>query len=195
MFVKYVGLTAEAAQAIEAKRKSTAESESDIIVRELGVSLRHEVGGSTTRAAELDLGQGITLAIGETIHLFLSKTDALKGRPVGSATITPNGLLVEGVLFGKDRGSYVQKPMQFYQERHSHLGGDGKLVPLSAYRQWYAYRDGKLLPLESLKDPSKTRHRRTSVQMNDRLSKLSATELLKELGLSEGVRDCLPDHG
>ncbi|WP_298743103.1 hypothetical protein [uncultured Brevundimonas sp.] len=183
MFAKYVGLTAEAAQAIEAKRKNIAESESDIIVRELGIGLVQEVGDPTARPAKLDVGQGIALAIGETIHLFLSKTDALSGRPVGSATVTPDGLLVEGVLFGKDRGSYVQKPMQFYQQRHSHLGADGKLVPLSAYRQWYAYRDGKLLPLEALKDPSKTRRRRTSVQMNDRLSKLSATELLKELGL------------
>ena len=182
MFVKYVGLTTEAAQAIESKRKTTVESESDIIVRELGAGSA-QVGASTPGSGELDLGQGIKLGVGETIHLFLSKTDALNGRPVGSATITPNGLLVEGVLFGKDRGSYVQKPMQFYQERHSHLGADGKLVPLSAYRQWYAYRDGKLLPLEALKDPSKTRRRRTSVQMNDRLSKLSATELLKELGL------------
>lgn len=195
MFVKYVGLTSEAAQAIENKRKSTTESESDIIVRELAVVPSDQAERSTPPTKQLDLGQGIVLEVGETIHLFLSKTDALQGRPVGSATVAQKGLLVDGVLYGKIRGSYVQKPMQFYQERHSHLGADGNLVPLSAYRQWYAYRDGKMLPLEALKDPSKTRRRRTSVQMNDRLSKLSATELLKELGLSDGVGEQLTGRG
>lgn len=184
MFVKFVGLTAEAAQAVELKRKSAAELESDIIERELG---QRESAFRATALTEsqntLDLGQGINLRIGETIHLFLSKSDALNGRPAGSAIVTADGLEVDGTVFAKERGSYVQKPMQCYQERHSHRGADGKLVPLSAYRQWHVHRDGKLIPLEELKDPSQARHRRSTVQMNDRLSKLTATELLKELGL------------
>ncbi len=183
MFAKYVGLTAAAALAIESKRKSPAESESDIIERELGSREPVSQGDKADAVSVLDVGQGIALLVGETIHLFLSKSDALAGKPVGSALVTSKGLLVEGKLFGKDRGSYVQKPMQMFQERHSHRGADGKLVPLSAYRQWYAHRNGTLVSLEELKDPGKTRRRRTSVQMSEDLSHLSSTELLERLGL------------
>ncbi len=184
MLVKFVGLTARAAQAIEARRRSSHESESDIIEREWAEPIVFEKPASKETHGALDVGQGIRLDVGETIHLFLSKPDGRTVRPVGSALVRQSGLEVEGNLFGQHRGSYVQKPMQFYQERHEHRRPDGTLISLSAYKHWHAVRDGKLVSLNDLKDPSKARRRRASADSREGARKLSKEELFKLLGIT-----------
>lgn len=172
---KFVGLTAEAALAVELHRQSAKETESDIISRVMGSQNKASAGEEATvkpsGEPKLDIGQGISLVVGETLYLFLSKSDALRNRPAKAARVTPAGIELDGRLFSPERGSYVHKPMRYVQEQLGHTGANGQPTSLSAYRQWHAMRDDKMVSLESLKDPEKARRRRSN------LTSISAEEL------------------
>jgi hypothetical protein len=175
-FVKFVGLSAEAALAVELHRQSASETESDIILRVVGSGPSASKSLSRSEGAPseiLDIGQGIELKVGETAYLFLSKSDALRNRPAKAAIVTAKGLEMDGQVFPPERGSYVHLPMKRVQELLGHTGADGRPTSLSAYRQWHVVRDGKMVSLESLKDPAKARRRRSNLTL------ISAEELSK----------------
>ncbi|WP_394761220.1 hypothetical protein [Phenylobacterium sp.] len=179
MYVKYAGLTADAAEALERYRASPSETESDIIIRKLGRPEQGSIARPESRpaspgGAQLDLGQGIQLRVGETAYLYLSKTDMLRDEIAATALVTDNGLRMNGRVYGKFHGSYVQQPMKEIQRRLKHVNNQGKLISLSAYRQWYVLRDRTLVPIESLKNAALARTRLRAV---DRLD-------LGELGLT-----------
>ena len=165
-FVKFVGLTQEAAEAIERKRQRADESESEIVARELGS--RSTPSGPVNGAGPptLDFGQGIKLPMGQELYLFLSKTDAQSGRIAATGKVRAAGVEVGGRLFERHRGSYLQRPMKLVQERLNHRNAAGELLSLSAYQQWHVKKNGEFVPLDDLKDEKLRRRRRPTLDLS-----------------------------
>ena len=168
MITEFVGMTQDVASQIEARRTDPAETKNDILRRILNVGEPTEL---TTVSKHLDLGQGVRVTIGETLYLFLTQPKHADSRPDGMAEAHEEGLYINGSRVVASRGSMLAPAMHVFQRRLSHVNDKGNLISLSAYRQWHVRRGGQLVPLESLKDPTKRRTRSTRVSGID-LSKL-----------------------
>ena len=149
MYAKFIGVTAELASLIERRRANFGESECDILVRALSLEAH----------AELDLGQGARLNVGERLYLFLSAASKDARRPDGLAEVRIDGLAVDGVRVQESRGSWLQPAMQIWQRKRGDRNSEGHLTSRSAWRQWHVEREGKLVPIEELKDPRLARKR------------------------------------
>ena len=174
MFSEFVGLTQEVASLIESKRERVAETKNDILKRMFldARSLAEDV-----QIKSLDLGQGIQLPAGEKLYLYLSKPNSVNQQPDGIAEVRDDGLYLDGERVQPSHRSLIHPAMQIIQERVGHKNQLGKLVSLSAYRQWHVVRDGKLVPIDELKDPQKRRRRAAKA------SKVDVEALLAELGI------------
>ena len=175
MFAEYVGLTQRVASKIESLRQHQKETKDDILWRVLG---NLQAKAELTDSKQMDFGQGVSLPIGEKLYLYLSKPNSPSQKPDGVAEVMGDGLYLDGARVSPSHGSVIAPAMHAIQERVGHFNSDGKLVSLSAYRQWHVIRDGKLISLEELKDPMK-RRRRTS-----KAGKVDVDALLAELGIT-----------
>jgi hypothetical protein len=147
MFAVFEGLTQEAITAIERFRKSPEESRSDIIVRALE--------GEGSKQGVLDLGEGVKLEWGERPMLFLTTAAKRKGRPDAIAEVRPDGFYLNGEkIKPSKRGNPLDPAMKAVQAQKNHRNDKGEIISLSAWRQWHVRRDGKLISLLELKDPT-----------------------------------------
>ena len=176
MFTEYVGLGQDVASHIEALRERSSETKNDILRRVLGIGA--EAKQMTQNSAPIDFGQGVHLPVGEKLYLYLSKPSNAGQKPDGVAEVGPDGLYLDGQKITPSRGSSIAPAMQAVQVRSNHVNGEGKLVSLSAYRQWHVVRDGKMVPLDRLKDPNQRRHRTAKASIVD------VAALLAELGIT-----------
>ena len=163
-FVEFAGLTQEAASLVERRRISPSETKSDIIVRVLSSNYPPE----QPKAVEptLDLGQGVHLKLGETLHLFLSEQSKRLRHPEGQAEVRADGLYMNGKRVKPSRGSAHHAAMKQVQEKRNHRNEKGDVISLSAWRQWHVERDGKMVPLDALKSPDLA-HRRSRIPKDD----------------------------
>jgi hypothetical protein len=165
MYEEYVGLTGAAIALIEGHRKSPQESKSDILIRVLT-----PLAAPQRSEKFVDVGQGVRLRVGESIVLFLSKEDKQNERPAAKAEIRKDGFFLHGrKKISPSKGSVIHPAMRLVQAELKHRNDKGEIVSLNAYRQWHALRDGKLVPLDELKDPAlrRTRGRRAAVTLED----------------------------
>ena len=176
MFAEYVGLAQDVASHIESRRERRSETKSDILRRVLGVG--PEATPVAENSAPVDFGQGVHLTVGERLFLYLSKPNNEGQKPDGVADVRPDGLYLDGQKVTPSRGSSIAPAMQAVQARLNHVNGHGKLVSLSAYRQWHVVRDGKMVSLDQLKDPNQRRHR------TPKASTVDVAALLAELGIT-----------
>ena len=164
MYSEFIGITPDVASLIEARRRLPEETKCDILRRALSAPPSEERPTPRPVPPMLDLGQGASLRVGERIHLFLNDEAKRAKRPHASAEVGPHGLILEGVAIEPSRGSYLHPAMKRVQERLGHRNDDGEIISLSAWRQWHAVRDEKLVPLSELKDPRLARKRGRSLQ-------------------------------
>jgi hypothetical protein len=150
--VEYAGLTKRAAMLIEEHRMSPGESKSDIVIRVLSAKAESPTGYA---GPTFDLGQGARLRVGESVYLFLSE-EAKRARKADATAVAKdeNSFYLGDKKIAPSKGSVIQPAMQIVQRAKKHVNGKGELVSLSAWRQWHVERDGKLLPVLELKDPS-----------------------------------------
>ena len=174
MFSEFVGLTQEVASFIEQRRESAIETKCDILKRLL-VDPMAAIQEDPIKL--LDLGQGVRLPVGERLYLYLSKPNSIDQRPDGIAEARDDGLYLDGEKVQSSHRSLIAPAMHIVQKKASHHNQAGKLISLSAYRQWHVIRDGRLVTLEKLKNPA-LRRTRTS-----KASKVNVEALLAELGI------------
>lgn len=183
MYSKFIGVTAATAALIEAYRMAADETEDGIIARELA---RPKFGPpprtdspelKLSDEGEVDLGQGVRVKAGERLILFLDKGAHDIRTAHGIAEAKLDGLYVDGEKVIPSKKSLIQPAMTYFQKKLGHRNGRGKLISLNAYQKWHVVRDGKLLPLERLKDPALARKRQRGA------AKPSGDELLRQLGL------------
>ena len=117
------------------------------------------------------------MPVGERLYLYLSKPNGVDQKPDGVAEVKADGLFLEGKRVTPSRGSSIAPAMHTIQERSNHVNNEGKLVSLSAYRQWHVVRDGKMVALDRLKDPDQRRRR------TPKASPVDVDALLAELGI------------
>jgi hypothetical protein len=164
MFVEYIGVTQEVANLIEAHRRSSTETKSDILLYVLGSV---QVNIKKIPEKTLDIGEGAKLRVGEKIFLFLSKRKkeqfSKTGEADGTALVREDGLYVDGLLIPPSKGSSLQPSMRLFQERLDHRNEDGEFVSLSAWRQWHVIRNQTLVPLLELKDLTLAKRRRRKI--------------------------------
>ncbi|MBS3928185.1 MAG: hypothetical protein KGZ65_07110 [Sphingomonadales bacterium] len=175
MFVEYVGLEQDVASEIEARREDRSETKNDILRRLFGGQPMPKSAGK--HPPHLDFGQGIKLAVGERLYLFLTKPRGVDQKPDGLAEVRADGLYLEGNKVDPSKGSSLAPAMHVIQARLNHRNSKGELVPLSAFQKWYVVRDGKLVPLDQLKDPKLRRRRQPKA------STVDVKALLAELGI------------
>jgi hypothetical protein len=173
MIVKYVGLTAETAALIEGRRQSPGQLEDDIILCAL-----RPPSPPDHLSEPYDLGQGVTVYVGEKLALFLNERDKRRREPVGFAEVRRDGLYVDDRKVGRSRGSEITPAMRTIQERVDHRAF-GKLVSLNAYLKFHVVRRGMLVPLAELKDPALARKR------GRRVTDEQADRFLGEIGLGD----------
>jgi hypothetical protein len=166
-YSEFIGIAPRTASLIEAHRMMPDETKDDILFRVLEGVHKAGVAGKlgNAKAAYLardtfDLGQGATLMVGEKLYLFLSLAAKKAAKPGGIAEVHRDGILIDGCLVGKSRGSVLQPAMVRFQERLNHRNARGEIIALSAWRQWHVHRDGKWIRLIDLKDPDRSRTRR-----------------------------------
>jgi hypothetical protein len=178
MYAEFVGLTSQAVTLIECFRKSPSESKSDILVRVLSplVKLPPRADPLPIRPRWFDLGQGARLIIGEKIFLYLSKAAKKTDRADAVAEVKADGLYLDGRKVKASRGNPLQSAMRAIQEKKGHRNDAGKIISLSAWRQWHAIREGQLVPVFELKD-------RTLAHTRGRKLLNSANLSAEELGL------------
>lgn len=173
MYAKFVGLTAETAALIEGRRLRPDQSEDDIILTVL-----RPAAPPANLSIPYDLGQGVTVYVGERIALFLDEASKKARRPAGVAEVRADGLYVDGRRVERSRGSEITPAMRIIQERVGHRLG-GKIISLNAYIKWHVIRDGQLVRLADLKDPALARKRGRS------LTDEQAEQFLADLGLGD----------
>lgn len=156
MFVEYAGLTQEAATLVECFRASPSETKSDILVRVLA-PLRAPL--KRDDIAELDLGQGARLRVGEGVVLFLSEDSKRARQPHATAEVRHDGFYLFGKKIEPSKGSVLQPAMRLVQEKVNHRNDKGEIISLSAWRQWHVVRGGQLVSIVELKDPALARKR------------------------------------
>jgi hypothetical protein len=170
MIVEFAGLTHERCTLVERFRRSPTETKADIIERVLSSLLEP----SANCKDFLDLGQGAKALVGETLMLFLPGTEKRREHPDAVATARADGLYMDGLKFEASRGSPLHPAMRMVQERKGHRNEKGEIVQLSAFRQWYVVRDGKLVQVGEIKDPALSRRRGRTESL---VSNLTAEEL------------------
>lgn len=174
MFVGYVGLSQRVASKIESYRAHDQETKDDILWRILGDSKEaYEEGQLIT----FDFGQGVKLPVGEKLYLYLSKPNSAAQKSDGVAEVRADGLYLDNERIMPSHGSVLAPAMHAIQQRVGHHNSEGKLVSLSAYRQWHVIRDDKLVSLDDLKDPAQKRRR------TPKAGKVDVEALLAELGI------------
>lgn len=172
-FVKFVGLRPATATLIEQLRTSPEQSEDDIILLALQRS-----PPPADQSAPYDLGQGVTVYVGEQLLLFLNEQQKRERRPAGTAEVRRDGLYVYGHRVESSRGSEITPAMQTIQRKVGHRQFD-KLISLNAYMKWYVVRGGELIRLNDLKNPALVRRR------GRRLTEEQADRFLDEIGLGD----------
>ena len=175
-FAEYAGLSQEVAFLIEAHRTGPSETKNDILLR---IVPRH-INESLVTAAKpklIDFGQGVVLPVGEKLYLYLATPSAHNPTPDGIAEVKVDGLYIDDIRVEASRGSLITPAMHIFQKRNGHVNSQGKLISLSAFRQWHVLRKGQFVPLESLKAPELRRKRTTKAQAVD------VDALLAELGI------------
>lgn len=177
MFSEYVGLTQDVASFIEGKRLSPLETKSAILKRILIATEMVPEEAHKSADREFDFGQGVRIAAGETLYLYLSKPNSVNQKPDAMAEVREDGLYLDEVRVEPSHNSVIAPAMQMVQRKLGHLNSEGKTVSLSAYRQWHVVRDGKLVALDQLKSPELRRKRRSKA------SKVNVEALLAELGI------------
>jgi hypothetical protein len=173
MYQKFIGVTAETAALIEGRRKSPQQSEDEIILEALRPS-----APPANLTEPYDLGQGVTAYVGERLVLFLNETSKKARKPAGIAEVRRDGLYVDGRRVERSRGSEITPGMRIIQERVGHRLR-GQIVSLNAYLKWHVIRNGQLVRLEDLKDPTKARKRGRV------LTTAEAQKFLDEIGLGD----------
>jgi hypothetical protein len=165
IFSEYVGLTAEAVSLIEGLRADARESKSQILVRILAPlqNSNSEIADDSperSKAIEyMDYGEGIRIAIGEPLLLFLSLREKDPRKPDAHGEIRRDGFYLDGNKIGPSHKRQFAPAMHFIQKKKQHRNPSGDLVSLSAMRQWHVIRDGELRSLEDIKDPKIARKR------------------------------------
>jgi hypothetical protein len=158
IYDEYVGLTQHVSGLVERHRSSPLETKCDILARILAnIPLQPPTTPPQNRQT-IDLGQGVQAFVGETLYLFLHKRQS---EPDATADVRADGIYIYGEKVTPSKGSLIHPAMKRAQRHLRHLNSQGQLVSLSAYRQWYAERNGKLVKLDDLKDPNKARKRFT----------------------------------
>jgi hypothetical protein len=175
MFAEYVGLEQDVASHIEARRQSPSETKSDILRR----IFREwpEARNADASSPFLDFGQGVRLPAGERLYLYLTKPNSVGQMPDGAAEVRPDGLYLDGRRISPSRGSLVTPAMKEIQRKLAHVNSKGELIMLNAYQHWYVIRGGKLVTIDTLKDPEKRRTRAPKT------SAVDVDALLRELGI------------
>jgi len=167
MFVEYAGLSQEATTLIESFRVSPNETKSDILVRVLS---RLRTPAKQRREAEFDLGQGARLYVGETLLLFLSEGAKRSRVPDAVAEVKVDGLYLFGKKIEPSRRSVMQPAMRLVQKALNHRNDSGELISLSSWRQWHVVREGQLIPVLELKNPTLARKRGRAVSYDKSLA-------------------------
>lgn len=151
-YAEYAGLTAEAVRLIEEHRKDSAETKSQILVRVLGSPVSH--------LEAFDYGEGIKIFEGEHLLLFLPGTPIRGDHATARAVVRKDGFYLEGKNIGPAAKRQFTPAMKMVQRKLKDFNEQGELKSLSAIRQWYVLRDGKLRSLESIKNPELARRRK-----------------------------------
>ena len=180
MFSEYVGVTQDVASFIEGKRMSPLETKSEILKRILIATEKAPEEAHKGEDREFDFGQGVRIAAGETLYLYLSKPNSVDQKPDAMAEVREDGLYLDEVRVEPSHNSVIAPAMHRVQRQLGHLNHAGELVSLSAYRQWHVVRDGKLVALDQLKSPELRRKRRSKA------STVDVEALLAELGITIG---------
>lgn len=174
MYSKFIGLTAETAVLIEGRRKRPEQSENDILLE----ALRPAPPPAANLTVPVDLGQGVTVYVGEKLYLFLHEDTKKARKPAGVAEVRADGLYVDGKRVERSRRSAITPAMRIIQNRVGHRL-NGHLISLNAFIKWHVVRDGQLVRLEDLKDPAKKRKRGRGMTSEQ------AQLFLKENGLGD----------
>lgn len=154
MYAEFVGLTPEAIVLIERLRKSPEETKSEILQRVLGPIALGSRAGDELIDEKFDLGQGVWLRVGEKPMLFLSKDAKQSMKPDGIAEIRADGFYLSGKRIHESPRRALDPAMKSVQKTKGHLNEKGELISHSAWRDWHVLRDGRLLSLFELKDPT-----------------------------------------
>jgi hypothetical protein len=172
--VEYIGLTKAQCALVERFRRSPDETKSEIIervlspLRSLATRAQATAAGIRETVEWFDLGQGARLKVGEQPRLFLSEDAKRRRSPDAVAEIRSDGFYLDGSKITPSYGSVLQPAMRIVQERKNHRNAKGELISLSAWRQWYVSRDGKLVSILELKDPKLARRRgRDEISLED----------------------------
>ena len=165
--IKYVGLTGEASALIESRRRRPDQTESEIIVEALKPS-------AVQTRPMFDLGQGVRLSPLDRLYLFLNEQSKKAKKPDGTAEVgtEADGIYVDGRKVQNSRGSPLAAAMLIFQKRAMDEGRSDKLVSLNAWLKWHVLRDGRLVPLFELKDPTLARRRGAAVDVDKLLQEL-----------------------
>jgi hypothetical protein len=174
IYPEYAGLSQEASSLIDTYRVDPQETKNDILLRILRRSPSEEASAGPQL---IDFGQGIQLPVGEKLYLYLSKPSNSSQKPDGVAEVRPDGLFVDDVKIEASRTSLLAPAMHLFQLRLGHVDAKGKPISLSAFRQWHVIRNGSLVALDKLKNPTLTR-KRTS-----KAASVDVEALLAELGI------------
>ena len=169
MFSEFVGITQEVASSIESRRLDPTETKNDILRRILELC---DPTACDQPVPNIDLGQGVEVAVGESLYLYLRKPKSPKHQPDGIAEVRGDGLYIDSEKVQPSKGSVVTPAMHIFQRRQGHFNPAGNLISLSAYRQFYIKKDGRLVRLDDLKDPQKARHRRSNIAMMELIDKI-----------------------
>ena len=89
-----------------------------------------------------------------------------------------DGIYVDGKKVPSSRGSEITPAMRIFQDRLNHKNAKGETVSLNAYLKWHVLRGEKLVSLNDLKDPAKSRKRGQSMTREE------AEKFLAEIGLT-----------
>jgi hypothetical protein len=156
MYTKYVCLTAETSSLVESCRRTTAETEDDIIQRVLRerIAAPHMTGGC-------DLGAGVRLAQDETIECYVRLASMDSRPPDGTAVARDGALFIDGQpVLPRRSGKWLQAGLSLVQQRVGHLSpSTGEPVSLDAWRYWFARRNGERVAVGTLRDLDRVQRR------------------------------------
>ena len=157
--VKYVGLTSDAAAAVERFRESPLEHEHEIILRmglKAGNPMAKEAVAIGASKQGCDIGAGVILGEGEKMYLFRYKSSKAAKKPEGVADARGGSLYIDGHEIKPSKGSFVQPALQVIQKKLNDVSETvGGFTSLDAWKYWYVQRGGRLVPAGSLRDKKK----------------------------------------
>jgi hypothetical protein len=153
MYAKFIGISAETAATIERARIHPEESEDQILARVLGTKAPTTKSPPPVRR-RFKLGFGAWLDEGEQLFFFRSKESYDKGKAEAVAAIIDSAFVLYGAEIQPSRGSYLQPAMQLVQRKLRDFNEQGKLISLDAWKYWHVVRQGKFVPVSTLRDPN-----------------------------------------